>query len=253
MLSVAVHQTSQFTSIVREKKEMLELEKEFENYLHRRFGKSTVSTTMSDARGANKRIDEGLYKYFAENNFFPKNKRPPLPDVLWDKTNKSADSHRSAAYRYCEFLRERDGFDVADIDDDQDNLVSTFDTERFSIEADLQSSLRQNLNQLEPDLTIADNGSERTVATGRMDILARDSAGVNWVIELKAGTANEQAIGQLMAYMNALAEEEQIDIGDIRGMLIAHDFNDKARHSARMIPAIKLKRYGITFSFDDVT
>ena len=55
-----------------------------------------------------------------------------------------------------------------------------------------------------------------------------------------------------MAYMSALAEEENIEIGNICGMLIARDFNDKARYSARMQETISLKSYGFTFSFEDV-
>lgn len=227
-------------------------EREFEKYLvekylnTKKWKKSTLSTTMTDARAADKRVEGGLDSYFSEDI----NRK--LPEILYDRTkNPSADSHRGAANRYREFLRESEGLNIEDRGDEQDNAVS--DTIRFSIEADLQNSLRQNLGQLVPGLTVADNGLERTVATGRIDILARDSNGVYWVIELKAGTANEQAVGQLTAYMSAFAEEEDIDIGNIHGVLIARDFNDKARYSARMFPSISLKSYGFKFSFEDVS
>ncbi len=220
-------------------------EKQFRKYLEKKYSnQSTISATLSDARAANRLIEGGLDNYFVENT------ERPLPNVLWDKSNKSAASHRGAANKYRSFLRESEGFNIEDTDN-QDDFAT--ETSRLSLEADLQESLRQNLSQLNPDLTVADDGSERSVATGRIDILARDSSGDYWVIELKAGTANEGAIAQLMAYMNALAEEEEIDIGNIRGLLVAQDFNNKVRHSARMVPTITLKKYGITFSFEDVS
>ena len=223
-------------------------EREFKKYLEARLSnKDTIKTYITDARKADNLIEGGL------DNFFADDINRKLPDILCDKTkNKSANSHRVAVNHYRKFrTSESEGLNIEDSGDDQDDLASN--AIQFSFEADLQSSLRQNMSQLAPDLKVADNGSERTVATGRIDILARDSTtGKYWVIELKAGTANEQAIGQLMAYMSALAEEEKIDMGDVRGMLIARDFNDKARYSARMQETISLKSYGFTFSFEDV-
>ena len=68
------------------------------------------------------------------------------------------------------------------------------------------------------------------------------------MIELKAGTASDRAVSQLASYMGALGEEED---GEIRGMLVAHDFTGKARYAARAIPGIELKRYGFSFTFED--
>ncbi len=78
--------------------------------------------------------------------------------------------------------------------------------------------------------------------------MARDARGACWVIELKAGTASDRAVSQLAAYIGALAEEEG---GEVRGLLVARDFTDKACYAARAIPIIELKRYGFSFTFED--
>jgi Endonuclease NucS len=76
----------------------------------------------------------------------------------------------------------------------------------FGLERDLQLNLRQNIDQLESGLAIIDNGRERTVPSGRIDITARDRDGMIVVIELKAGTADHKAIGQVLGYMGDLMD-----------------------------------------------
>ncbi len=210
-------------------------EQAFRNYLYSRYpNKSTASTQLSDARTAERAIGEDLDDYLAHDA------DRSLPDGLksW---------HRSAVNRYREFLRENGDYEEISGELNEDTAP---ETDGFSLEADLQRSLRDNLGQLAPGLRIADNGSERSVATGRIDILARDSNDAWWVIELKAGTANDRAVSQLAAYMGALQEEET---GNIRGLLIARDFTEKTLYAARMIPMVALKRYGFTFTFEDIS
>ena len=207
-------------------------ERAFREYLNRRYpNKTTVSTRLSDLRAAERRLGSDFDEAIGDGE-------RSLPDGLepWE---------RGAVKRYREFLQENpvDEEDGGDIDDG-----TPPERDRFSLEADLQRALRDNLSQLAPDLTLADNGSERGVSIGRIDVLARGSDGAWWVIELKAGKADDRAIGQLAAYMGALAEEES---GDIRGLLVAHDFTDKALFAARAIPTIELKSYGFSLTFED--
>ena len=54
------------------------------------------------------------------------------------------------------------------------------------MERDLQAVLRIAIEQLEPGLTIIDDGAERSVESGFIDITARDASNTV-VIELKAG------------------------------------------------------------------
>lgn len=208
-------------------------EQAFRQYLLRRYSnKSTALTVLSDMRAAERRLGSDIEDYLADDP------GRPLPDDLknWE---------RGAVNRYREFLDDSAGEDENTDEVDEKTLL---ETDRFSLEVDLQRALRSNLAQLAPGLTVADDGSERAVATGRIDILARDSRGVWWVIELKAGTASDRAVSQLAAYIGALAEEEG---GEVRGLLVARDFTDKARYVARAIPGIELKRYGFSFTFED--
>jgi hypothetical protein len=73
----------------------------------------------------------------------------------------------------------------------------------FGLERDLQLALRKHIDQLEPGLKIADAGRELTVESGRIDITAEDSGGTTVVIELKAGLADRETVGQVLGYMGA--------------------------------------------------
>jgi endonuclease len=115
----------------------------------------------------------------------------------------------------------------------------------FSMEKDLESALRGNLAQLEAGLRLADGGVQRTVPSGRIDILAEDAQGLV-VIELKAVTAPRDAVAQVLAYMGDLAET---DPRPVRGILVAPDFDPRASAAARMVPGLRLVRYGFAFTF----
>ncbi len=115
----------------------------------------------------------------------------------------------------------------------------------FGLERDLQMALRSNLDQLETGLIVIDGGKEQTVSSGRIDIAARDKEGITVIIELKVGTADRDAVGQLLAYMGDLMEGAT----QIRGVLVARDFAQSATSAARVIPSIRLIRYGFNFTF----
>ena len=114
------------------------------------------------------------------------------------------------------------------------------------MEKDLESALRVHIDQLEPGLAIIDGGTQRNVASGRIDILARDKAGQTVVIELKAVRAPRDAVAQVLAYMGDIQAESG---GDVRGILVAPDFDPRATSAARMVPGLRLIRYRFTFAF----
>jgi len=128
--------------------------------------------------------------------------------------------------------------DVAEIED-AGNL-------KFGLERDMQSALRQNIHQLDPTLRIIDEGKERRVDAGFIDILAADEAGSVVVIELKSGEAPETAITQLLSYIGSLRIED--DSRSVRGMLIARGFSTRVRLAAHAA-GIQLVAYGFNFSF----
>jgi len=116
----------------------------------------------------------------------------------------------------------------------------------FTLERDLQSALRRSIDQLEPGLTIIDGGSEHSVASGRIDILAQDERGCRVVIELKAVKAPRDAVAQTLAYMGDIQQQSG---GDVRGILVAPDFDARAVSAARVVPTLKLVSYGFSFTF----
>ena len=120
--------------------------------------------------------------------------------------------------------------------------------QRVGLERDLQKALRREIEQLEPGLTIIDEGVERYVPSGYIDITARDRNGNTVVIELKAGTADRAAVGQILSYMGDVAEE---DSSAVRGLLVAHDFDAKSKAAARMVPNLGLRSYAVRFAFLD--
>jgi RecB family endonuclease NucS len=118
----------------------------------------------------------------------------------------------------------------------------------FSLERDLQLALRANIEQLEHGLKVADGGTEQTVASGRIDITAEDHNGNRVVIELKAGTADRETIGQILGYMGDLSQSKK----PVRGIIVAGDFAPATISALGALPNLQLKKYSFKFSFESV-
>ena len=179
------------------------------------------------------------------------NKPNPSKIPFNGNTRNNLASYRNAVERYCKFRRETQDEDVAlksvggeESADDRGQLVG--------LERDLQSALRRAIEQLEPGLEIIDDGAERSVASGFIDITARDARGAIVVVELKTGTARQGAVAQVLSYMGDIAEEEPGQT--VRGLLVAGDFDKKARSAARVLPnhVLSLRSYRVRFEFEDV-
>ena len=126
----------------------------------------------------------------------------------------------------------------------------------LSVEKDLKKFLVMNLSSLEEGLELfADNeriGEEYPTDVGRIDILASDLKKNLVVIELKAGTADSSAYGQISAYM-AWVKQNVAKGKNVRGIIVANDFDRKLKHAVTLLPSIRLKRYEVNFSFKDVS
>lgn len=118
-----------------------------------------------------------------------------------------------------------------------------------SLEKDLHSYLSLRLDKLEIDLELVDNGIEYKTSAGFIDILAKDKNGNYVVIELKAGKAKDAVIGQILGYIGALSVE--LNIQNVRGIIVASDFEDRLLYAINNIPNLQLVRYGLTFSFTE--
>lgn len=139
--------------------------------------------------------------------------------------------------------------DISDVEPNDTLATSGESGEiKFGLERDLQRALRSSINHLETGLEIIDDGAEKTVAAGRIDITAKDEEGQIVIIELKAGVAQPEAIAQLLAYMATI---ENPHGKPVRGILVASDFHPRVVHAAQAVSNLSLKSYSIQFSFND--
>ena len=156
-------------------------------------------------------------------------------------------SYRDAIRRYRRFLED----DTELLEADDIPIVDTPEPElqpqTIGLEKDMQAAIRQNIEQIEPGLRITDGGRERSVETGFIDITAEDSDNIPVVIELKTGVAGQRAVAQILSYIGSLMDEEGTD--QVRGILIASEFDRKARAAAKVVPNLILMRYEFSFQF----
>ena len=214
---------------------------------------STVRTWLTDAKRVEKDYGD-LDELYAEDRLAgvlkqlrysaaDARRNAPNPSKL-DTDPKNLSSYRVAVNRYREYRK------VDDTRTDSDLDVPSEDDERgrlIGLERDLQAALRDCIEQLEPDLAIIDDGAERSVSSGFIDITAKAPDGTVVVIELKTGTARREAIGQILSYMGDVAKEEKP--AGVRGILVAGEFDNKARAAASVVSALSLRRYRVSFKF----
>jgi hypothetical protein len=121
--------------------------------------------------------------------------------------------------------------------------------QRTGLERDMQASLRLVIDKSEPGLVVTDSGAERQVESGLIDIAAKDKSGAAVVIELKAGAAGQRAVPPILSYTGDIATED--DAQPVRGVLVAFDFDARARSAARMVPNLALRRHAVRFTFSE--
>ena len=67
------------------------------------------------------------------------------------------------------------------------------------------------------------------------------------MIELKVGKTDAKVVGQVLGYMGDIADED--DPPAVRGIIVAHDFDQRTRSAARAVPNLSLMRYAVSFTF----
>ena len=85
------------------------------------------------------------------------------------------------------------------------------------------------LELLERGLEFQENQVETPI--GRMDLLCRGSDGKYVVVEIKAGAVEDGAFGQILRYMGWVHAHFDGGRDNVRGMLLAGEFSEKARYS----------------------
>lgn len=118
-----------------------------------------------------------------------------------------------------------------------------------------QERSAKNLDQLEEGLKLysdwKNSGRQYSTDVGRIDLLALDKSGAYVVIELKAGKAIDHVIGQILGYMRYV-RKSLANGKEVRGIIVADEFDERLKYAAAEIPKLKLKRYIVKFEFEDV-
>ncbi len=186
-------------------------------------------------------ISELTYTTQDRNNNRPNETRIPFNGDAY----KILSTHKNAVNLYKKSLEDDADSSELELAEEEPNTEES--PQKIGLEKDMQAAIRRNISQVESGLTITDGGKERSVETGYIDITAKDDTQTPVVIELKTGVAGQRAVAQIISYMGSLVDEEERD--DVRGILIASEFDKKAQAAARVIPALTLMRYQFSFQF----
>jgi len=178
------------------------------------------------------------------------NKPNPSKVKFEGNIRNNLQSYKNAVVRYRKFLMDREfgitAVPIGRVESIEVPSSEEANRQRFSLERDMQAALRRNIVCLERALKIVDDGAERAVSSGLIDITCDDGTALV-VVELKAGQGDARAIGQILGYMGDLQEEESGR--SVRGILVAHSFDKRAKAAARVVPGLILKTYSIEFKF----
>ena len=237
----------------------------FRAWLDERFASNTVSTAISTCKrieNAYGDLDElydssGFDALLAELAFSKSDEVRKVPNPSKMQIERSLydtlSSCRSHLRTYGKFREEISGGSVSAetaLEVAGELLRERREGKQFEVERHLQEELRREISQLESGLEIVDGGSERSVDSGFIDILAKDPSGSLVVIELKSGLAKRETIGQVVGYMGDLLSDEPSV--SVRGMIVAAEFDKSCRSGVRVIPNLSLKRYRFSFKFEEV-
>ena len=175
---------------------------------------------------------------------------PSMPKFLFDHGRRHYELYSRA--KHGEWNR---GHRVGEqlIDDIESEEISAEGV--ISLERDLEEYIARNLNQIENGLVVYSKegitGRQFTTEVGRIDLLATDKSGNFVVIELKAGIASHSVIGQILEYISWV--RQNLAKGkEVRGIIIADDFDKKLKYASSETTNILLKQYEVNFTFKDI-
>ena len=122
---------------------------------------------------------------------------------------------------------------------------------RIQGEAKLEAWLEKHLDRLEKGLTLEGRQFE-TPDAGRLDILAKDTAGQYVVVELKRDLASDTALGQLLRYMGWVRLNLAHPGDEVRGYVVSEEFDDRMAYATlaneavdRVCKLVKYSKMGI--------
>ena len=115
----------------------------------------------------------------------------------------------------------------------------------FSYERDLKSSIVYQISELFPDYKIygtENDGIEYLIGGKRIDILLEKNDGSLLAVELKSGLANYKVFGQISMYLGLLMDKFP-EKNEIKGCIIAGEIDDTLKKATKITDLVTLMTY----------
>ena len=150
--------------------------------------------------------------------------------------------------------REEEITAITDMEDGPEPMAGSSE---FLLERDLQRYLAENLECIEPGLTLYESdgltGFEFEAGGGRrIDILALDRQGVLVVLELKVSKGYDRVVGQLLRYMNWIRQNLAEPGQQVRGIIVCRTISEDLRLACADIGNIELFEYRLSVAVSRV-
>lgn len=148
---------------------------------------------------------------------------------------------------------------VDEEEDDPEVAVETAiaGSTQFALEKDLQRYLADNLQLIEPGLTLFQDedisGFEYPAGGGRrIDILAKDRAGHFVVLELKVEKGYDRVVGQVLRYVNWVRNELAEPGQRVRGIIVCRTMSQDLVLACASVPDVELFEYRLQVTLSKV-
>lgn len=175
---------------------------------------------------------------------------PNHPSNKWYKANCRPMFYYLGHGRF-RHLRENESIEPAEseIHEDVEEEEAEESVEfTFSFEADLEAYLADHLDSLEKGLKLHER--QYVTPAGRIDLLGKDREGNFVIIEVKAGSASDRTMGQLMRYIGAVQRLLSKD-RPVRGIIVCETATTNLKYAAAAMNRVLIKEYQVQFSFTD--
>ena len=126
----------------------------------------------------------------------------------------------------------------------------------FAAEAHLRDYLAQNLEIIEPELTLfaddeGNDGVEYVTPVGRIDLLTVGHNGDLVIIELKVGRTPDTVVGQILRY-KGWVKRHLAEGRHVRGMIISQRVSEKLMYAVAEVEDVILKTYQLSVVIGEV-
>ena len=193
--------------------------------------------------------DEGfsLMKRLSYSRADERNNQPAKHKIPIDGNIRNGSATlKQAVNLYMRVRSEQDAelkTNIASTSADKDDLTTEI-YNNFSYEKDLKAAMVSQIKELFPGYDIYGEdkeGIEYYIGGKRIDILLEKNNGDLLAVELKSGTANYRAFGQLSMYLGLLMDE--FPDKEIKGCIVAGKIDDSLKSATKTTELVSLRTY----------